>query len=63
MPRYRIDNATFDHLSAWCERDLRDGERETIKTRILDYLSACDREDAEYSLSHGWPHIRNLVEV
>ena len=61
MIRYQIDNATFDHLSAWCDAQLRDDERETVRDRILGYLSDCDVEDAAYSLSHGWRHIQDLT--
>lgn len=63
-----MDNATFDHLSAWCDtqRVERHGETEVeadaLRGRIVTYLESQEIGDAEYALDHGWPHVAALVE-
>lgn len=59
--RYSIDDATFAHLNRWAEVALRDEERDAIVTAIIAYLEGGSVDDAEYSLAHGWAHIRDLV--
>lgn len=58
---YKIDDATFQHLTAWCESQLRPAEADTVRERIIAFLEASDPHDAEYSLSHGWWHVYDLV--
>ena len=60
---YEIDDATFVHLSDWCERNTRDAdEANAVSCKIIAYLESLPIEDAEYSLSHGWTHVRDLAE-
>lgn len=58
---YRMDDATREHLAAWCARNCREEDAEQTFDRIVAHLEALDAEDAEYSLSHGWQHILNLL--
>lgn len=58
---YKLDDATFAHLSRWAEVTLRDEEREEVVGKIIAYLEGGSIDDAEYSLAHGWSHIRDLV--
>jgi hypothetical protein len=63
MPQYRMDNATFEHLVAWCDRETHTSdESDALSSRIVGFLQSQPVEDAEYSLSHGWTHVRNLME-
>ena len=57
---YQIDSATFDHLSAWCEAQFRDHERDAVREHMIATLERMGPEDAAYSLSHGWWHIHDL---
>jgi len=60
---YKIDDYTFSHLTDWCEREtFVEDEALALRERIIAYLEALPTEDAEYSLDHGWPHVRSLVE-
>lgn len=60
--RYQIDDQTFDHLTAYCERETRtEDEALELREKILGYLEACEPDEAEYSLSHGWRHLSDLV--
>jgi len=69
MARYNMDDATFQHLTDWCDSQVveREGQTEDsadlLRETILVYLQSCDVEDAEYSISHGWTHVRNLAEA
>lgn len=61
---YKLDDPTYVHLAAWCERETRDyAEAEWLLDRIKTFLESLPVEDAEYSLSHGWSHVRNLAEA
>ena len=61
---YTLDAATFEHLTAWCERETRTAdEADALRERMIRWLESVPVEDATYSLSHGWPHVRNLAEA
>jgi hypothetical protein len=57
-----MDNATFEHLTAWCEREYSDRKVDGVRNAMVNLLESMDQDSAEYSLSHGWPHISNLLE-
>ena len=61
MTRYKMDDATFTHLTAWCERESYDEEADALRERMILFLEAQESEDAEYSLSHGWRHVYDLL--
>ncbi len=61
MPTYMMDDATFQHLTTWCDRQYRDDEATDKRNAIMEMLEAMPVEDAEYSLSHGWTHVANLL--
>ena len=62
-PNYRVNDWTFEHMSAWCERNVRSDELHDVREAMIRYLESGSIEDAEYSLSHGWQHIYDLVAV
>jgi hypothetical protein len=62
--QYKLDDSTFEHLTAWCERESRDADEALeLRGKMIDYVQSLPVEDAEYSVSHGWPHVRNLAEA
>jgi hypothetical protein len=62
-PPYKLDDSTFEHLTAWCERETRTADEALeLRGKMIDYVQSLPVEDAEYSIGHGWPHVRNLVE-
>jgi hypothetical protein len=61
---YKLDDFTFEHLTAWCDRETHTAdEADQLRDRIIAYLESLPLEDAQYSVSHGWPHVRNLVDA
>ncbi len=61
MPTYLMDDATFQHLTTFCDRFFRDDEATNKRNAVVSMLEAMPPEDAEYSLSHGWPHVVGLL--
>jgi hypothetical protein len=59
--RYDMDDATYQHLTSWCDRQYREGEAELKREQMANLLQSMSPEDAEYSLSHGWSHVANLL--
>ena len=57
----QLDNATFRHLTKWCERNLRapDAGRE----HMVAVLAEMDAEDGEYHMTQGWYHVASLCSV
>ena len=61
---YKLDDPTFIHLAAWCERETQDAaEAEWLLDRMQTFVESLPVEDAEYSIAHGWPHVRSLTEA
>lgn len=58
---YQMDDATFSHLTAWCERECREDEKDTVRDRILLFLETESVQDAEWHLSHGWQHLHDVT--
>ncbi len=61
MGEYWMDEATFQHLTTWCDSYFREEEATEKRNRMIEMLEAMPSEDAEYSMSHGWPHVANLL--
>ena len=66
MATYRMDDATLEHLIAWCDRNTvedytGDDHARELRDAIVTHLEAQDAEDSEYELAHGWQHIRDLL--
>jgi len=60
--RYRMDAATLAHLAAWCDRETHNAEESgELIDRMAAMLEDMEPEDAEYSMSHGWFHVRDLL--
>ena len=63
MPKYQMDNSTWEHLTEWCQRNTHtEDEAQVLRDDIVQHLEALDVEDAEYSLNHGWTHVRDVME-
>jgi hypothetical protein len=58
---YKMDDATFRHLTAWADDYFRPEEAVERRDAIVALLEAMPTDDAEYSLGHGWPHVANLL--
>jgi hypothetical protein len=58
---YRMDDATYRHLNDWCDSFYRMEESTAKCDAIIAMLEAMPAVDAEYSLSHGWQHVANLL--
>lgn len=63
MTRYRMDNATFQHLTTWCDNFFRPEVAGPERDRIITHLETLDTEDAEYSISHGWTHVYDVMDA
>jgi len=56
---YRVDAATWEHLTAWCQRETRtEDEALELRDEIVAYLESCEVLDAEYELGRGWSYVR-----
>ena len=62
MTHYIMDDATFQHLTDWCEQQLREDEFLAVRDQIINFLEASEVEDAEYSINHGWWHVHDLMK-
>jgi len=61
--KYTMDDATWQHLTDWCYASTHtDDESQELRDQIVAHLEALDKEDADYSLSHGWTHVRDVME-
>lgn len=60
--RYVMGDATFAHLTAWCERvTLTPEEADLLRERIIVHLQQLPESEAAWEMDHGWPHIRDLL--
>lgn len=63
MAKYRMTDALHDDFTYWLSQNTRNvAEEEALYQKIMGYLESCTPEDARFSVSHGWEHVRNLVE-
>ena len=59
---YSMPDDTRRHLLAWCDRETMTGrEADALALSIITLLESFTEAEAEYSLNHGWAHVRNLL--
>jgi len=56
-----LDNATFKHLTEWCDRALI--APNAGRDAILDLLDKMGEEDAAYSIAQGWSNVASLCDA
>lgn len=62
-PKYQMDDRTFAHLTEWTSANTDSwAEADLLRERMATYLESLSLDEAEYSLNHGWTHVRNLLE-
>jgi hypothetical protein len=58
---YVMDDWTFQHLTVFLDHYCREEDVEEKREAVVSMLQAMPAEDAEYSLSHGWRHVLDLL--
>ena len=63
---YVMDDATFTHLTTWCESGYAPfayEEADAVRERIMAFLQSECVEDAEWHLNCGWPHLYEVTHA